>query len=127
MPQQELRQTVSQKVFPLVEIANRDLAIAWMLRGWDGSFALNVDGEYVFIVASGGQAKVLSKPPQTVGVRFTLTERTLDLLIAGRLSPLIAKLSGRLGSTGPTAEILRFAAVFTACLQRARHGSGNGL
>ena len=118
MPPQHLGWTPAQKVLPLVEIANSVPAISWMLRGWDGSFALNVDGEHIFIVSSAGQAKVLSSPPPKTAVSFGLTERTLDLLIAGKLSPLTAKLSGRLSSTGPTAEILRFAAIFTACLKR---------
>ncbi len=123
MTRQQLGRTVAQKVFPLVEIANSVPPISFMLRGRDRSFGLNVDGEQLFIVTTGGYAQVLlSSPPQRPQVSFGLTEQTLDLLIAGRISPLTAKLTGRLNSTGPTADILLFAAVVTACLKRLRKG-----
>ena len=111
---------VQSKVSALVETANRAPAIARMLRGWNRSFALSVDQHQIGIVAFGGQAAVVPNPPSKADVWFGLSEQTLDRLIAGRLSPLTAKLSGQLPSRGNLADILRFAAIFTACLQQRR-------
>ncbi|MFN0169237.1 MAG: SCP2 sterol-binding domain-containing protein [Bryobacteraceae bacterium] len=122
MSPQQLDLTVTDKVVSLVETANGVPAIARMMRGWDRSFTLSVDGEEITIVTSGGRARVLTNPPRKAGVWFGLTERTLDMLIAKRLSPFTAKLSGRLRSAGNIADILRFASVFTACLQQSRSG-----
>ena len=114
--------TVRGKVSPLVAIANRFPGIASMMRGWDRSIALSVDGQEIVIVTSGGHAEVLNNSPRRGDVCFWLTEPTLDMLIAGRLSLLTAKLSGRLRSEGNIADILRFASIFTACLQQQRGG-----
>ncbi len=120
MPAQLLGLTITGKVASLVEIANRHPPIARMLRGWDRTFSLTVDGEEISIVSSGGKATVRANAPREGTVWFGLTEKTLDMLIAGRLSPVTAKLTGRLQSAGRTSDILRFAFIFSACLQQQR-------
>ena len=120
MSAQLLSLTVTRKVVSLVEIANRHPPIARMLRGWDRTFSLTVDGEEISIVSSGGKATVRTNAPRNGTVWFGLTEQTLDMLITGRLSPVTAKLTGRLQSAGRTSDILRFAFIFSACLQQQR-------
>jgi hypothetical protein len=121
--QKKLGLTVKDKVSSLVETANRVPTIASMFRGWDRLIALRVDGEEIGIATSQGQAKVLMNPPHTGGgLWFGLTQRTLDMLMGGRLSLRTAKLSGRLQSAGNTADILRFASIFTACLKQQQTG-----
>lgn len=120
MSAQQLGSTITGKVASIVEVANRHPPITRMLQGWDRSFSLTVDGEEIGIVSSGGIATVRANAPRNGAVWFGLTGQTLDLLIAGRLSPLTAKLTGRLHSAGSTADILRFAYIFSACLQQRR-------
>jgi hypothetical protein len=110
---------IREKIAPLVTAANEAMPIAWMLRGWDRTVVIAVDGHPAVIVTSGGQARV-AETTGRADLRFSLTEKTLDLLIAGRLSPLTAKLTGRLDSAGSLPDILRFASIFTACLDRRR-------
>ncbi len=112
--------SITEKVSSVVAVANRTPSIAQMLPGWDRSFALTVDGCKLGIVTAKGVAGVLPDPPAKEHVWFGLSERTLDLIIAGRLSPIGAKLTGRLRSSGGLVDIIRFATIFSACLERQR-------
>ncbi len=102
--------------------ANRNPAIARMLPGWDRSFALTVDGRKLGIVTANGVVVVPAGVPARGHVWFGLSERTLHLMMAGRLSPLSAKLTGRLRSSGNLADIIRFAIIFSTCLQQRSSG-----
>ena len=120
---QQLADTsILDKVTSIVDIANRTPSIARQLQGWDRVFVITVDGQHVSIATSGGSARVQASASRQGQVWFGLSERTLDLLIAGRLSPLTAKLSGRLNSDGSITDILRFANIFSACLRHLRGG-----
>ena len=121
-----LELSITEKVSSVVAVANRTPAIARMLPGWDRSFALTVDSRKLGIVTTKGVALVLPDAPASEHVWFGMSERTLDLMIAGRLSPVSAKLTGRLRSTGGLVDILRFASIFTACLQQRSAGSSVG-
>ena len=114
---------ILEKVRSVVAIANRTPSIAQQLRGWERTFLLAIEDERIVIDTSAGFASVDAKLPRAEDVSFAMSERTLDLLIAGRLSPLTAKLTGRLRSSGNLPDILRFASVFTACLRQQRAGS----
>ena len=112
--------TIEQEISALVEVANRRRSISFLLTGWDRLFVLRVGDYEIGIESSGGRARVVVPPPRQGDVWFGLSERTLDLLISGRLSPFTARVSGRLQSKGPVADILRFASVFTACVRQRR-------
>ena len=115
-----LELSIPEKVSSIVAVANRSPSIARMLPGWDRSFALTVDGRKLGIITSAGVATVLPTAPDREHVWFGLSERTLDLMIAGRLSPIGAKLTGRLRSSGNLLDIVRFATIFTACLEASQ-------
>ena len=118
--------SITEKVSSVVAVANRTPAIARMLPGWDRSFALTIDGLKLGIVTANGEAVVISDAPSRENVWFGMSECTLDLMIAGRLSPVGAKLTGRLRSSGSLVDIIRFANIFTACLQRRGAGDSAG-
>ncbi len=112
--------TVEQEISALVEIANHTRSISFLLAGWDRLYVLRVGDYEIGIESAGGRASLITGPLRRGDVLFGLSERTLDLLISGQLSPFTARLSGRLQSEGPVVDILRFASIFTACLQQQR-------
>lgn len=106
-----------ETVQSIVEAANADPFIARMLVDWDRTIMLSVGGQTGFITVQGGKAR-MTPPSSHPDISFQLSEDTLDALLSGRISPLMAKLRGQIKSSGSTVDILRFARILSACAKQ---------
>ena len=107
------------QVDALMNVANRTPSIVRAVSGWDRTIALVVDGEKFAIGIKAGQA-TLGPAPAQPDVVFQLSRDTLDRLLSGRLSPMAAKLMGRIQSSGSLSDILQFSNVLTASVKASR-------
>lgn len=106
-----------ETVEAIVGAANADPAIARTLLEWDRTIKLTVGSQTGFIVVEGGKAR-MAPHAASPDISFQLSEETLDSLLAGRITPLMAKLRGLIRSSGSTMDILRFARILSACAKQ---------
>ncbi len=104
------------KLSALIDAANQSDSVRPMLRGFDRTVRLSLDQEACDIVTSGGRA-ALRPPEGKPDLSFTLSHDTLDALLAGRVTPLAAKMSGKIRSSGSIVDVLRFASILSAAVK----------
>jgi len=110
------------KVSTIVEAANGN-AVRPMLRGWDKVVRLSLDRDTCDIVMSGGRAALRTAPEGKPDLSFTLSDKTLEALLAGEVTPLAAKMAGRIRSSGSIVDILRFASILSAAVKAIKSTS----
>lgn len=105
------------KLSALIDAANQSESVRPMLRGFDRVVRLSLDQEACDIVTSGGRATLRTSPDGAPDLSFTLSHDTLDALLAGRVTPLAAKMSGKIRSSGSIVDVLRFASILSAAVK----------
>lgn len=111
------------KVSTIVEAANGHDAVRPMLKGWNKIVRLSLDRQTCDIVMSGGRAALRTAPEGEADLSFALSDKTLDALLAGEVTPLAAKMAGKIRSSGSIVDILRFASILSAAVKAIKSAS----
>lgn len=101
----------------VVDAVNQSDSVRPMLRGFDRVVRLSLDQEACDIVMSAGRATLRTAPEGKPDLSFTLSGETLDALLAGRVTPLAAKMAGKIRSSGSIVDVLRFASILSAAVK----------
>ena len=107
----------SHKLARIIDIANATDNVRRMMAGWNRTVALFLGDQVYHICIADGQAAILGEGNGQPALSFTLNEETLDALMAQHLTPLAAKLQGKIGSGGNIIDILRFASILSTAIK----------
>jgi hypothetical protein len=108
---------VTMKLTRIADTANSTDGVRRMMTGWNRTIAVVLDGEVYEFEIRDGQATLHTDNLGQATLSFTLAERTLDELLADRITPLAAKLQGKIKSEGNIIDILRFASILSASVK----------
>ena len=106
---------VLELVTAIVADANRRPALKLMAFAWNRTVGLDVEGDWVRIEIRAGRG-VVRPGPGPHHIAFSISRDTLNQMAAGTLTPLAARLAGRVQWSGPLADVVRFAGILTAAL-----------
>jgi putative sterol carrier protein len=109
-----------RKVSKIVEASNGHDAVRALLKGWDRVVRLSLDRDTCDIVLRDGQAELRTVPERKFDLSFALSDETLDALLDGKVTPIGAKLAGKIRSSGSIVDVLRFAAILSAAVKAIR-------
>lgn len=112
---------VTAKLLQIVETANTSETICRMMCGWNRIVHLSFDAAAHEIIITDGRATLRTEVSGKAELLFILDEKTLDDLLSQRMSPLTAKMQGRIKSSGNIIDILRFASILTTSIKEL-HG-----
>lgn len=80
---------------------------------------LDKEGENEITIADG-QATLRTDSLGKADLSFTLNEETFDAIMAEKITPLAAKIQGKIKSSGNIMDILRFASILSASVKQLR-------
>lgn len=100
----------------IVEAANHTPRVRGILHNWDRVIRLSVDGQQYAIIATTQRLSLQKGPTDPTDLGFDLDAHTLESLVLRQTTPVLAKSSGKIKTTGVLTDILKFASILTAVL-----------
>jgi putative sterol carrier protein len=113
--------TNDQVITELVSHMNSREHLLKLLHGWNKTVLLTVDDKpFALHCTEDGVRLALAEAPADIG--FTMDRPTLLQIAREEITPLAAKVSGRIASTGSLIQILRFAGILSTTVHDYNRG-----
>jgi putative sterol carrier protein len=115
-----------QVMLDLVKLLNGDERLLKLVRGWRRRVLFVIDAERYLIEPSDRRVDVRRDPEggAAADISFTMDHATLMQIIREEVTPITAKMTGRITSTGSLLEILRFVSILSSTIKEYNRRGG---
>jgi putative sterol carrier protein len=115
-----------QVMLDLAKLLNGNERLLKLVQGWRRRVLFVIDAERYLIELSDRRADVRRDPEEDVAadISFTMDHATLMQIIREEITPITAKMTGRITSTGSLIEILRFVSILSSTVKEYNRQGG---
>jgi putative sterol carrier protein len=115
-----------QVMLDLAKLLNGNERLLKLVQGWRRRVLFVIDAERYLIELSDRRADVRRDPAggAAADISFTMDHATLMQIIREEVTPITAKMTGRITSTGSLLEILRFVSILSSTIKEYNRRGG---